>query len=95
MAGKVLRHFTDWTGKRRKFPLGTELNAAKDALATYLARNVKREEFDSDKAKAMTLTEWLSVYLDLVKNTPSSGTKHAQCAHLKRLLGHLLLSGFA
>ena len=84
--------FTDWTGKPRKFPLGTEMRAAKDALAIYLARNVKREEFDSDKAKAMTLGEWLIVYLDLVKNTPSGGTKQAQCAHLNRLLGHLLLS---
>ena len=50
--------------------------------------NVKRE----DKAKAMTLAEWLVVYLDLVKNTPFSGTKQAQCAHLKWLLGHPPLS---
>ena len=84
--------FTDWTGKRRKFALGTEIKAAKDALALYQARNVKREAFDSDKAKVLTLAEWLVVYLDLVKSTPSSGTKQAQCAHLKRLLGHLTLS---
>ena len=84
--------FTDWTGKRRKFALGTEFKAAKDALAIYQARNVKRESFENDRAKVMTLAEWLVLYLDLVKNTPSSGTKQAQCAHLKRLLGHLLLS---
>jgi hypothetical protein len=41
----------------------------------------------------MTLTEWLDRYLDLVKSIPSFKTKKAQCAHLKRLLGSLPLSG--
>lgn len=34
----------------------------------------------------------LDKYLDLVKDTPSGGTKRSQAAHLKRLLGHLPLS---
>jgi hypothetical protein len=41
----------------------------------------------------MTLAEYLeNTYLPLMKSTPSYGTKKAQCAHLKRLLGHLPLS---
>jgi hypothetical protein len=35
----------------------------------------------------MTLAEWLDRNLELMKSTPSSATKKAQSAHLKRLMG--------
>src|SRR5688572_19790391 len=84
--------FVDWQGKRRMFPLGSEIKPAREGLALYEARNVKRENFDADKVKGMTLNDWLKRYLDLVKATASYQTKRAQCLHLKRLLGHLPLT---
>jgi len=89
----------DWKGKRRRFPLGGELRTAREQLKILEADNVKRKDFDierEEKQKAatagMTLAEWLDRYLELVKHVPSWGTKKAQCAHLKRLLGSLSLS---
>ena len=43
--------------------LGSEIKAAKDALALLEARNIKREDFDADKNRGMTLGEWLDGYL--------------------------------
>ena len=91
--------FVDWKGKRRKFPLGSELRPAREQLQILEADNVKKKDFDLEKieqekakTQGMTLAEWLNRYLELVKHTPSWGTKKAQCAHLKRLLGSLPLS---
>jgi len=91
-------NFTDWKGKRRVFPLGSNLRAAKEQLKVLEADNVKRKDFDLEKeerqkaeTKGMTVTEWLNRYLGLVTHMPSWGTKKAQCAHLKRLLGSLSL----
>ena len=39
--------------------LESEIKAAKDALALRDARNIKREDFDADKNRGMTLGEWL------------------------------------
>jgi len=90
--------FVDWKGKRRYFPLGSELRPAKERLRILEADNVKRKDFDIEREErrravtaGMTLTEWLDRYLELVKHMPSWETKKAQCAHLKRLLGSLSL----
>ena len=91
--------FTDWKGKSRTFPLGPDLQSARDKLGVLHKRNDAEFDFDKEKeerkkakVKAMTLTEWLDRYLELMKATPSYKTKMAQCLHLKRLLGHLPLS---
>ncbi len=91
--------FKDWKRVLRKFPLGSELKPAQEQLAILEADNVKKKDFDLEKielAKAktqgMTLAEWLDRYLDLTKHTPSGETRHAQCAHLMRLMGSLPLS---
>ncbi len=88
--------FTDWKGVRREFALGDDLQSAKDLLGEKRRLNRGRFDFDQEKAerekkkiKAMTLAEWLERYLKLMEGTPSWGTKKAQCAHLKRLLGSL------
>ncbi len=92
-------NFTDWKGKRRVFPVGGDLQAAKEALKILEGDNAKRKNFDLEKEErrkaettGMTVTEWLDRYLDLVNHTPSWGTKKAQCVHLKRLMGSLPLS---
>ena len=48
--------FTDLKGKRLNMRLGSEIKAAKDALAPL---DIKREDFDADKNHGMTLGEWL------------------------------------
>jgi hypothetical protein len=67
--------FVDWQGKRRTFSLGSEIKPAREGLALYEARNVKRENFDADKVKGMTLNDWLKRYLELVKATASYPTE--------------------
>jgi integrase len=91
--------FVCWDGVRRTFPLGDNLDDARDELGRLRTLDKGRfdwakekEEHKKAKIKALTLSEWLDRYLDLMKNTPSYDTKTAQCAHLKRLLGHLPLS---
>jgi len=90
--------FTDWKRKRRCFPLGCQLKAAREQLQILEADNVKKKDFDGEKEEqrkagiaGMTVAEWLDRYLDLMKNMPSWKTKKAQCTHLKRLLGSLPL----
>jgi hypothetical protein len=79
--------------------LGDDLQDARDELGRLRTLNKGRydwekqkQEREKAKIKAMTLLTWLDRFLDLVKNTPSYWTRKAQCAHLKRLLGHLPLS---
>jgi len=88
----------DWKGKRRRFPLGSELRTAREQLKVLEADNVKRKDFDlerKEKQKAatagMTLAEWLDRYLDLMKGTKSGKTIKAYSLHLKRLLGSVPL----
>ena len=91
--------FKDWKKKRRTFPLGFDLKTAKEQLSVLEADNVKKKDFDQEKieqekakTQGMTLGEWLDRYLELSKHMSSWETKKAQCAHLKRLMGSLLLS---
>lgn len=89
--------FVDWQGVRRKFPLGTDIGAAKEALALYEARNVKREDFDLDKVKpektkGMTVAEWADAYFELaeVKQKRSINDDRARSAAIVRHLGNKL-----
>jgi len=41
--------FVDWKGKRRKFPLGSELRTAREQLKILEADNVKKKDFDLEK----------------------------------------------
>ena len=74
-------------GKRRWFPVGDNLKAARDGLTLRLAENLRKHDFDAEKQarqtakiKTMTLSQWLDQYLELVKTTPSYSTKKSQCA---------------
>ncbi|HXF76225.1 MAG TPA: tyrosine-type recombinase/integrase [Methylomirabilota bacterium] len=91
--------FTDWKKVRRKFPVGDNLDDARDELGRLHTLNKGRHDWDAEKEekrkatiKAITVSEWLDRYLDLMKGTASHGTKIAQSIPLKRLLGHLPLS---
>jgi len=88
----------DWKGKRRSFPLGSELRTAREQLKILEADNVKRKDFDKEKedrrkaaTAGMTIAEWLDRYLDLMKGTKSGKTIRAYSLHLKRLLGSVPL----
>ncbi len=63
--------FTDLKGKRRNMRLGSEIKAAKDALALREARNIKREDFDADKNRGMTLGEWLEAIFADISTCPT------------------------
>lgn len=91
--------FVDWRGIRRRFPLGQDLQSARDRLGELRRLDMGHYDFDAEKrerekakAKAMTLSEWLNRYLSLMRDRPSYAVNTAQCAHVKRLLGHLPLS---
>lgn len=89
--------FTDWKGIRRKFPLGRELKAAKEGLALYEARNIKREDFDLDKVKAepeperLTVARYMPAFLATKKGLASYNFWKTCGAHIVRLLGALAL----
>jgi integrase len=66
---------TDWKGKRRTFPLGSDLKTARDELKVLEARNIRREDFDKEKSaewnpRAITFAEWAKKYPD------QEGVKH-------------------
>ncbi len=91
--------FTDWKGKRRMFPLGSDLRAAREALKLLEARNVKREDFDLEKEErrkaataGMTVAEWLEQYLEKTKSKASWQTDKTHRANLQRLMGTLPLA---
>lgn len=53
------------------FPLGSKLEAAREALTIYEARNIRREDFDADKIRSeqgMTVAKWPDCYFDLRKS---------------------------
>jgi len=57
--------FVDWKGKRRRFPLGSDLKTAKGELKVLEARNIRREDFDKDKEsghQGIIFTEWGKLY---------------------------------
>jgi len=92
--------FVDWKGIRRKFPLGRNEAAAKQALALYEARNIKREDFDLDKVKpekhvkGMTVAEFADIYFTLeeVQKKESLDDDRPRVVHIKRHLGNTLLA---
>jgi hypothetical protein len=78
--------FTDWKGIRRCFPLGQDLQGARNRLGELKRLDMGQYDFDAEKkerakakVKAMTLGEYLdNTYLPLTSRTPSYPTKMAQ-----------------
>src|SRR5262245_47821696 len=56
-------------GKRRHFSLGSDFTTAKEELTVLEARNIRREDFDLDKAPQvpdrMTVEKWSRIYKEL------------------------------
>ncbi len=91
--------FKDWKGKRRAFPLGSDLKTAKEQLKVFEGDNVKKKDFDLEKielekakTQGMTLEAWRPRYLDLVKAKKSLERDTQTFNHLTRLLGSIPLS---
>ena len=58
--------FVDWKGKRRKFPLGSDLKTAKQELQVLKVDNIRKKDFDQEKIdlekaknQDITLEVWL------------------------------------
>ena len=88
--------FTDWTGKRRKFPLGANLKIARRKLDRLKGENAVEKDFDAEKIKPeerMSVAKWAECYLNLeeIKTKRSFGREGELVATIKRLLGSLLL----
>ena len=57
--------FKDWKGKHRAFPVGSNLDTAREERTVYEARNIRREDFDADKEEKkqrLTFSEWAQIY---------------------------------
>jgi len=99
--------FTDWKGKRRKFPLGSDEKAARQGLTIRLADNLKKVDFDRERddrnARQLILSKWANSCLEADRERTkrddseelavSSWERDSRsCDHLKRLLGELPLA---
>ena len=91
--------FTDWKGKRRTFPVGSDLKTARGQLKVLEADNIRKVDFDQEKEErrkaataGMTVAEWLEQYLEKTKSKVSWRTDKMHCVNLKRLIGALLLT---
>ena len=98
--------FTDWTGKRRKFALGTNEKAARQGLTIRLADNLKKVNFDKERddrnARQLTFNRWVVSCLeadhectqrtdDEALEVSSWERDSRSCNHLKRFFGDLPL----
>lgn len=90
--------FKCWDGKRRWFPVGDNLKAAREGLTLRLADNMKRHDFDADKIKrqpkpaALTLGGYIPVFLKSKEGTASYSFWKVCAGHLDRLMGSEVLS---
>jgi integrase len=82
--------FVDWTGKRRKFALGTNEKAAREALSVLWGDNLKRVDFDAqkeiarEKGRRTTLAQWAELYFAEMVN-PSKRSIEWERTIYKRL----------
>ena len=89
--------FKDWKGKQRTLSLGSDLKTAREALAIYDARNIRREDFDLDRQKPeppperLTVARYIPKFLATKQSLPSHGFWKSCAAHLVRLLGSIPL----
>src|SRR5262245_33315244 len=84
-------------GKRRVFPLGGELEAAKEELALKLADNVKGKDFDQTETKrGFTFAEWVESYfkskIDPEKHAGGVDREKRSFKTLKPFFGDMLLA---
>jgi len=85
--------------KRRVFPLGGDLDAAKEGLALLLADNVKAKDFDADKEKktrGYMFSKWTDEYfakkVDPEKHGGGVEREKRSYKSLKPFFGNILLS---
>lgn len=91
--------FTDWKKKRRTFPVGSDLKTAREECKVLEARNIRREDFDAEKAeraKGLTYGEWAKLYfkekVDLEKRASGVERERRSSKKLECFFGQMLLS---
>jgi integrase len=79
--------------KRRCFPLGGDLDAAKEALALLLADNVKGDgrDFDAELVQGMTLFPWTERFMQVKASKRSLDKDKVSCRRLKEFFGDCAL----
>ncbi len=79
--------FKDWKRVRRTLPLGSDLKTAKEELKVYEARNVRREDFDKDRVRGLTLFPWIERFLQIKASKKSLDKDEVSCDRLKAFFG--------
>ena len=86
--------FRDWKKNSRCFPLGDNLQGARDKLGVLDQRNHAEFDFDEEREKrakaavpVMTLEKWVPQFLNLIRANKSAGRDAQHCVHLTGLLG--------
>ena len=79
--------FVDWKGKRRVFPLGSDLKTAREELKVLEARNIRKEDFDKDKTQGLTLFPWIQRFLSVKASKKSLKKDRVSCERIKAFFG--------
>jgi integrase len=80
--------FKDWKGRQRAFPLGSELKTAREELTIFEARNIRREDFDGDKIRGMTLFSWIERFEQVKASKRSLSKDKESAAKIKAHFGN-------
>ena len=79
--------FTDWKKKRRTFPVGSDLKTAREELRVYQARNIRKEDFDNDKSRGLTLFSWIDKFLQVKASKRSLKKDKVSAERIKGFFG--------
>jgi integrase len=79
--------FTDWKKKRRTFPVGSDLKTAREELRVLQARNIRREDFDRDKSRGLTLFGWIDKFLQVKESKKSLNKDKFSAERIKVFFG--------
>jgi hypothetical protein len=83
--------FTDWKGKRRRVPLGSDLETAKAGLKLRLADDIKKVDFDLEKRRGMTLFSWIERFMQVKASKRSLSKDRESAAKIKAYFGDCAL----
>src|SRR5713226_9640874 len=83
--------FVDWKGKRRTFPLGSDLKTAREELKVLEARNIRKEDFDQEKIRGLTLFTWSERFFQVKASKRSLDKDRVSAERLKLFFGDCAL----
>jgi integrase len=79
--------FTDWKKKRRTFPVGSDLKTSREELRVLQARNIRKEDFDKDKTRGLTLFSCIDRFLQVKASKRSLKKDKVSAERIKAFFG--------